>query len=165
MLAHDQMSIEVQAKAFTDVTEHKTSQEFVRNIRVSAAFCTRSNILVLMLVVGLAYQSALRARADENENAVKIMNAKRGRRNRFRLPHWSEWSGGFCARCLFYISGDQCEQRRSSHSTVGRRNSSQSSSSGRPSRGNYMAYRAAPSIPSTAVRHGCLVRSIEVLAG
>jgi hypothetical protein len=73
MLAHDQMSIEAQAKALTDVTEHKTSQEFVRNIQVSAAFCTRSTILVLMLVVGLAYQSALRARADENENAVKIM--------------------------------------------------------------------------------------------
>jgi hypothetical protein len=77
MLAHDQIPIEAQAKALsgslTDVTEHKTSQEFARNIPVSAASCTRSTTLVLMLVVGLAYQSALRARADENENAVKIM--------------------------------------------------------------------------------------------
>ena len=77
MLAHDQMPIEAHAKALsgslTDVTEHKTSQEFVRNIQISAVSCTRSTILVLMLVTGLAYQSALRARADQNENAVKIM--------------------------------------------------------------------------------------------
>jgi endonuclease/exonuclease/phosphatase family metal-dependent hydrolase len=69
------MPIEAQAKALSgslaDVTEHKTPQEFVRN--VSADFCTRSTILVLMLVVGLVCQSGLRARADENENAVKIM--------------------------------------------------------------------------------------------
>ena len=61
MLAHDQMPIKAQAKALsgslTDVTEHKTSQECVRNIPVSAASCTRSRILVLMLVVGLAYQA------------------------------------------------------------------------------------------------------------
>jgi hypothetical protein len=75
----DQMPIEAQAKVLcgssADVTEHKTWQEFVRNTPVSAAFRTRSTILVLMLVAGLVYQSALRARADENENkrAVKIM--------------------------------------------------------------------------------------------
>jgi endonuclease/exonuclease/phosphatase family metal-dependent hydrolase len=75
MLAHDQMPLEAQAvsESLTDVTEHKTSQEFVRNIQVSAALCTRSTILILMLLVGLAYQSALRARADQNENTAKIM--------------------------------------------------------------------------------------------
>jgi hypothetical protein len=45
----------------------------VRNIEVSAASGIRNTILVLMLVMGLAYQSALRARADQNENTVKIM--------------------------------------------------------------------------------------------
>ena len=74
MLAHDQMPIEAHAKALslTGVTEHKTSQEFVRSIQVSAASGTRSTILLLMLV-GLAHPSALRARADQNENTVKIM--------------------------------------------------------------------------------------------
>jgi hypothetical protein len=73
MLAHDQMPIEAQAKALTDVTEHKTSQELLRNIQLSAASGTRSIVLFLMLVVGLAHPSALRARADQNENTVKIM--------------------------------------------------------------------------------------------
>ena len=65
MLPHDQMPIEAHAKALseslTDVTEHKTSQEFVRSIQVSAASGTRNTILLLMLVLGLAYQSTLRA--------------------------------------------------------------------------------------------------------
>ena len=66
MLAHDQMPIEAQAKALsgslTGVTEHKPSQEFVRSIQVSVASGTRGTILLLMLVVGLAHPSALRAR-------------------------------------------------------------------------------------------------------
>ena len=45
----------------------------VRNIEVSAASGIRNTILVLMLVMGLAYQSALRARADQNENTLEIM--------------------------------------------------------------------------------------------
>jgi hypothetical protein len=73
MLAHDQMPIEAQAKALTDVTEHKTSQELLRNIQLSAASGTRSIVLLLMLVVGLAHPSALRARVDQNGDTVKIM--------------------------------------------------------------------------------------------
>jgi endonuclease/exonuclease/phosphatase family metal-dependent hydrolase len=77
MLPHDQIPIEAHAKALsgslTGVTEHRTSQEFVRSIQVSAASGTRNTILLLMLVLGLAYQSTLRASADQNENTVKIM--------------------------------------------------------------------------------------------
>jgi endonuclease/exonuclease/phosphatase family metal-dependent hydrolase len=51
---------------------NETQHHMVRNIEVSAASNIRT-ILVLMLVVGLAYQSALRARAAQNENTVKIM--------------------------------------------------------------------------------------------
>jgi endonuclease/exonuclease/phosphatase family metal-dependent hydrolase len=72
MPAHHQMPIE--AKALSEsLTEHKTSQEFVRNIGVLAASGIRRTILVLVLVVGSAYQSAHRARADQNQNTVKIM--------------------------------------------------------------------------------------------
>jgi hypothetical protein len=71
---HDQMPIEAKAKALSEsLTEHKTSQEFVRNISVLTASGIRRTTLVLMLVVGLAYQSAHRARADQNLNTVKIM--------------------------------------------------------------------------------------------
>jgi endonuclease/exonuclease/phosphatase family metal-dependent hydrolase len=74
MLSHDQMPIEAKAEAISEsLTEHKTSQEFVRNISVLATSGIRRTILVLMLVVGLAYQSAHRARADQNENTIKIM--------------------------------------------------------------------------------------------
>jgi hypothetical protein len=52
---------------------NERQHHMVRNIEVLAASNIRNTILVLMLVVGLAYQSALRARADQNENTVKIM--------------------------------------------------------------------------------------------
>src|ERR1700738_108633 len=54
-------------------TMKKTQHHTVRNIEVSAASGIRNTILVLMLVMGLAYQSALRARADQNENTLEIM--------------------------------------------------------------------------------------------
>jgi endonuclease/exonuclease/phosphatase family metal-dependent hydrolase len=54
-------------------TMKKTQHHMVRNIEVSAASGIRNTILVLMLVMGLAYQSALRARADQNENTLEIM--------------------------------------------------------------------------------------------
>jgi hypothetical protein len=78
------MPIEAQTKALTDVTEHKTSQELLRNIQLAAASSTRSIVLLLMLVVGLAYQSALRARAGQNENTVKIMTQNLDAGKRFQ---------------------------------------------------------------------------------
>jgi hypothetical protein len=49
----------------------------------------------------------------------------------------------FFARCRYDVSGNQCEQHPSSRRTVGQRNrpQSQSSSSGRPSRGNLAVRR------------------------
>jgi endonuclease/exonuclease/phosphatase family metal-dependent hydrolase len=77
MLAQDQMPIDAQTKALNlmDGTENKTLQKFAKNIQGSAVACPRSTILVLMLVVGVTYQSALRARANENEKtrAFKVM--------------------------------------------------------------------------------------------
>jgi hypothetical protein len=71
---HDQMPIEAKAKALSEsLTEYKTSQEFARNISVLTAFDIRRTTLVLMLVMGLAYQSPHRARAGQNQNTVEIM--------------------------------------------------------------------------------------------
>jgi hypothetical protein len=126
MLAQDQMPVEARAKALsgslTELAEHKTSQEFVKNIQVSAASCTRSTILVLMLVVGLIYQSALRARADENDNnrTLKIMTQNVDAGTDFGYLTELSSAAAFTQGVFFTYQEINASKHRSSRSPVGR---------------------------------------------
>jgi endonuclease/exonuclease/phosphatase family metal-dependent hydrolase len=78
MLAHNQMPSKALPKSASgslrDLREQKASQQYTKRVRTSASCCTRIS-LVLVLVTGLTYQSALRAREDEKSNstALKVM--------------------------------------------------------------------------------------------
>jgi hypothetical protein len=78
MLAHNQMSIKAQHKArsesLRDLGEQEASRQCTKHVRTFATSYRRIS-LVLVLVAGLTYQSAQRARADEkpNRTTLKVM--------------------------------------------------------------------------------------------
>jgi endonuclease/exonuclease/phosphatase family metal-dependent hydrolase len=74
MLAHKQITKALRG-SLRHLTEQKAWQKFTKHVQASAAACRRSIILLLLLVTELTCQSALRVRADENQNspALKVM--------------------------------------------------------------------------------------------
>jgi hypothetical protein len=74
MLAHKQITKALRG-GLRHLTEQKTWQKFTKHVQASAAARRRSIISLLLLVTELNCQSAVRVRADENQNrpALRVM--------------------------------------------------------------------------------------------